>query len=145
MLPERKKKQVVPDFTGMKEETARIVAGRAGFENIVIRFVDSYEPEQTVVSQFPEKGILADVSREIKFLVSRRSLLRFLPAVYQQAPLNEKFFMRDFLWIIQHILDSSTARIDTLHGIFNPLLTEEEFLPWLAGWLGFAFEPDMPP
>ena len=35
--------------------------------------------------------------------------------------------------------------VDTLHLLFDPFQTPEEFLPWLAGWAALSLRPEMDP
>jgi phage tail-like protein len=77
------------------------------------------------------------------------SLLNYLPAIYHQDP-----FIGSFLLAFEEVLlglddgqgepglEQTIAGISTL---FDPALTPEKFLPWLADWTAFTLRADLNP
>jgi len=64
----------------------------------------------------------------------------YLPAIYRSDP-----FMCRFLRIFEDILTPLERMVDVLPLYFDPMLTPEGFLPWLATWLDVALNERMPP
>jgi phage tail-like protein len=81
---------------------------------------------------------------EIEF--PRISLRRYLPAVFGEDPVSADFTDR-FLAIFDTTLRSIESKLDRLAAYFDPLsapVSEEnsgqDFLDWLAGWVGISLE-----
>ena len=64
------------------------------------------------------------------------SYLDYLPALYRD---NE--FMGQFLLIFESILKPIENTIDHADLYFDPLMTPESFLPFLAFWVGLKLDP----
>ena len=67
------------------------------------------------------------------------SYLEYLPALYRDDE-----FMGQFLLIFQSILKPIENTIDNLALYFNPLMTPEPLLPWLASWVDLVLDPTWP-
>ena len=76
-------------------------------------------------------------------------LLDYLPAVYQ-----EDAFLGQFLLAFEKLLlgpgdeakvssEGLEAKIAGIATLFDPFVTPEEFLPWLAGWTAFSLRADL--
>ncbi len=138
----RPRKLVVPDISGLLLRDAQIVLTQAGFSPGTPRFVQSYEPQDTVVSQLPARGMLVDADTPLELHVSKQSWVRFLPQIYQVASGGDGDLLLNYLWIFQQIHESVSTRVDSIHTLFRPLETEPEFLPWLASWIALHLEDD---
>jgi phage tail-like protein len=66
-------------------------------------------------------------------------LLDFLPASYRDDPL-----MGRFLLIFESILNPLENTVDNMALYFDPRLTPESLLPWLASWVDLALDPSWP-
>jgi phage tail-like protein len=75
--------------------------------------------------------------KETPVRVSR--LLDYLPSVFREDPM-----MGRFLLIFEDILNPVENTVDNLALYFDPLLTPESLLPWLASWVDLAMDPDWP-
>ena len=73
----------------------------------------------------------------------RLSYLRYLPAVYQQDPVSQEFLER-FLSMFETVFSGLEATIERIPEVFDPELTPDEFLDWLAQWLDLGIEEDWP-
>lgn len=62
-------------------------------------------------------------------------LLDYLPSVFR-----EDKFMGQFLRIFQSILDPIENTVDNIPLYFDPGLTPESFLPWLASWVDISLD-----
>jgi phage tail-like protein len=137
------KRAAVPDVSGQSLTNARIMLASAGFESTRVHYVEDYAPEFTVVEQMPRYGTLVPRETEVVLQVSRRSLLGFLPRIFQQTEVEGGgTFLRSFLNIIQHTYDSYSGRISRIHQLFDPRTTDPDFLPWLGSWLAIGLNPD---
>jgi len=139
-----KRKLKVPDVAGLRVENAEIMLLNTGFARPTIRFAESYQPDDTVIEQSPEKGQIVDSDTQIELTVSRKSYIRYLPGVFQRVSFSEHHFLREYLWIFQHIFKSIEDKLDRLHLYFDPHETPAEFLPWLASWVAFRIDPNWP-
>ncbi len=141
--PARVRKLPVPDVVGLPLATADKVLRQAGFPGAAVHYEESYERADHVIGQDPARGSLLEETTPVRVRVAKQSLLRFLPTVYQPRSPGERAFLRDFLWIFQHLYDGVSRRLDTMHEIFHPYTTPPEFLPWLASWFAISFDETM--
>lgn len=134
----------MPDVSGILLDNARIVLRNAGFDlgAVGVRYDEAYKPEDVVISQIPSPGALVAVGDPVTLRVSRRGLVHFLPQVYQKANATGAHFLREFLWIFDHIFADLERRVGGLHRYFDPLEAPAEFLPWLATWVAIAIDQD---
>jgi len=140
----RARKAPVPELTGLRIEVAEKVVRAAGFAGVRVHFQESYDPTGTVVAQDPPRGGLLETEGHVRLHVSKPSLVRYLPGVFRPRTPNDRTFLREYLWIFQHVFDGVTRKIDNLHEMFNPYTTPPEFLPWLASWFAISFDEGMP-
>jgi phage tail-like protein len=62
-----------------------------------------------------------------------------LPAMLQDDP-----FLQRFTEGLDDVLVPFLATMDSLHGYVDPDLAPEDFLGWLAGWVGLDLDPRWP-
>jgi phage tail-like protein len=72
-------------------------------------------------------------------LASAVPIVELLPAVYQEDPFTNRF-MAGFDDVLSPILST----LDCLVDYFDPLLAPEDFLAWMAGWVGIELEESWP-
>lgn len=142
-MEERARKLPVPDVVGLALPTAEKVVEGAGFAGVRVFYEDSYEATDQVLGQDPARGTLLAEDQTVLVKVAKTSLLRFLPSVYQPKEPGDRTFLRDFLWIIQHLYDGVSRRLDTMDELFNPYTTSRETLSWLASWFAISFDDSM--
>jgi phage tail-like protein len=80
-----------------------------------------------------------DTNQPAKQIVRESRLLDYLPSVYREDPL-----MARFLLIFEDILDPIENTVGNLPFYFDPLMTPEPILPWLASWLDLSLDPTWP-
>ena len=136
-----KKKIRVPDLTGLLLENAEILLLNAGFAKPEIRFAESYQRVNAVLQQDPPRGVIVDNDTSIHLVVSRKAYIRYLPAIYQRGGFLDANFLREYLWIFQHIFKSIEDKLERLNTYFEPLESPREFLEWLASWMAFVVDP----
>lgn len=136
----------MPDIAGITLRNAQLMLRNAGFDlsRVQVRYEEAYRPEDEVIRQLPSQGSLVAVDEPVEIVVSRRSLLHFLPQVFQKADRTGGHFLREFLWIFDHIYADIQRHIDRLGTYFDPLETPPEFLQWLAGWVALTIDQDWP-
>ena len=81
--------------------------------------------------------------RQMKILYPRLSYLRYLPAIYQDDPVNRDFLER-FLSLYESIFSDLEIDISTVSQYFDPDTTPPGFLKWLASWVNIAVEDEWP-
>lgn len=144
MRVQTKKKLSVPDLEGLLVKDASVYLELNGFPKPDIKFEESFEQPYLVLSQDPPKGQIVDADTVVTVHVSHRSFAEFLPAIYRTAVYDGHTYLRDFLWIIRHMFDSVATEVNNIPSLFDPYDTPENFLPWLAGWIGFVLDEDWP-
>jgi phage tail-like protein len=138
------KKLKVPNLVGLSVRNAVVILKACGFPEPDVRFSESYAPRLSVVEQTPTRGQIVDGDSVVKLTVSQRNLVRFLPYIFQREGADGSNFLRDFLWIPQHLLESIDETIDNIHQVFDPHEAPEKFLPWLASWAAFVLDDNWP-
>jgi len=136
----------LPKVSGLTLDNARLMLRNAGIEPgaVRLRYTEAYRPEDEVVEQRPPAASLVPVDDPVELLVSRRSLVNHLPQVYQKSDRTGGHFLREFLWVFDHISGDLQRRLDRLHTYFDPLESPPEFLAWLAGWVALIIDQDWP-
>lgn len=79
----------------------------------------------------------------IEVLFPRPSLLRFLPAVYQEDEVSRDQTDR-FLALFERFFTDLDVRSRQSWRYFNPYTTDPDLLPWLATWVGAVLEASWP-
>lgn len=136
----------LPEVSGITMRNARLMLRNAGIEPFAVklRYEEAYRPEDEVIRQHPAAGSLVPVDAPVELVVSRRSLLHNLPQVFQKADRTGGHFLREFLWVFDHILADVQRHLDRVHTYFDPLESPVEFLSWLAGWVALGIDQDWP-
>jgi phage tail-like protein len=134
----------MPEVVGLPLRKARLLIENAGLLVDAIVFQESYESRDTVLTQKPARGQMVYSGEKVTLGVSRESYVKWLPSIYQRGDLNGRNFVRDLLWIVQHLFTSIDEQLDAIHGLFDPYEAPEKFLPWLAGWSAMIIEEDWP-
>ncbi len=137
----------MPEVTGIALSNARLMLRNAGFEveRIRLRYEEAYAPTDEIIRQRPAPAALVTIDEAVELVVSRKSLLHFLPQVFQKAPAGGgPHFLREFLWIFDHIFADVGRHLDRVHTYFDPLEAPPEFLGWLASWVALSIDQDWP-
>ena len=134
----------VPDVVGLTLQKALLLVQHAGLKVGAVLFKESYEEKDTILEQKPQRGQMVYASDEVTLWISRESYIKWLPAIYQRSDATGRNYVRDVLWIIQHLFGSIEAMLDSIHLYFDSYETPEQFLPWLAAWSAMILEPDWP-
>jgi phage tail-like protein len=76
---------------------------------------------------------------EVNQSIAPSTYLAYLPSPYQ----GDEFLGR-FLRIFEDVLGPIELTVDEIASYFDPLLTPEELLPWLASWVGVELDERWP-
>ena len=136
----------MPDLVGVRLDNARLMLVNAGFpdDRIGVKYAEAYRPEEEVTAQEPPEGALVAVRERVTLTVSRQSLLHHLPQVFQKGDRAGGHFLREFLWIFDHLFADLQRKIDLVHEFFDPLEAPDEFLGWLASWVALSIDQEWP-
>jgi phage tail-like protein len=137
-MVEKKREQVesvAPPLVGQPIAAARRLAKKRAAATLDVKLVDSEEKMLTVVRQYPPPGEELPSPRIIKVEIATRAWIQYLPGVYQDADEENSDFLHRFLLIAQHLTAETEERLEYIHESFDPKLTQERYLPWLATWL----------
>ncbi|GLZ39462.1 phage tail protein [Actinokineospora sp. NBRC 105648] len=72
-------------------------------------------------------------------LATAAPLLAMLPAVYQEDPFTERFIAG-----FDDVLAPIMSTLDCIVDYLDPALAPEDFLDWLAGWVGIELDDGWP-
>lgn len=136
----------MPEVVGISLENARLMLRNAGFELglVRVRYEEAYRQEDEIIRQSPGHGSLIAVDEPVELVAARRSLMNHLPQVFQKADFGGRHFLREFLWIFDHISADLQRLLDRMHLHFDPLESPDEFLPWLASWVALTIDHAWP-
>jgi len=134
----------MPEVMGLPLRKAKLLVENVGLKIDAVLFHESYEERNIVLEQKPARGQMVYVGEKVTLKVSRESYIKWLPSIYQRSDVTGKNFLRDLLWITQHLFGEIEERLDEIHTYFDPLETPDEFIPWLAGWTAMILEEDWP-
>jgi phage tail-like protein len=144
MLTQQRALVRMPEVVGLPFRKAKLLVEHAGLVVDQVVFMESYEERDTILSQSPTRGKMVYTGEKVTLGVSRESYVKWLPSIYQRNDVNGKNFVRDLLWIIQHLFSSIEEKLDVIHTFFDSYEAPEKFLPWLASWSAMVLDEDWP-
>src|SRR5258708_19636581 len=126
---------LAPPLLGLPLGEARRVAKKRAQAKVEFKLVDSEAKALTVVRQHPEAGDELNDARTIKVEIASRPAINYLPGIYQDADEENADFLQRFLLISAHLTSGIEENLEFVHELFDPRITNEKWLPWLASWL----------
>src|SRR5438132_7621211 len=126
---------LAPPLLGLPLGQARRVAKKRAQAKVEFKLVDSEEKALHVVRQFPEAGDELNDNRVIKVEIATRPWINYLPGIYQDADEENADFLQRFLLISAHLTSGVEENLEFVHELFDPRITNQNWLPWLASWL----------
>lgn len=138
-----------PRVEGYPLLKARKILRLAGLpaSRIRVRLVEHMAERGMVVGQRPAPGAALDLEnpdQRVELLVADQSIVHFLPQLYQRSDLTGRSFVRDLLWVMQHIQHETDEKLLNLEQFFDPHEAPSEFLNYLASWVALTLETDWP-
>src|SRR5262249_42654771 len=82
--------------------------------------------------------------RQIEAETTSPSYLDYLPAVYRRSDAPTAFLER-WLKLVQGSVDDWETALESMPRRFDPLMTPQDQLAWLAQWLAFPLPTGVPP
>jgi phage tail-like protein len=139
---------LVPDLIGLHVAHARRLALRRAGAKIDVKLVESPRRRHTVIRQIPRAGEELSVppdQRVIKIEIADQSWIQWLPGIFQDADEGNADFLKRFLFIKQQVSLGNEEKLEFIHEYFDPRLTPDDFLPWLASWLALQLHESWSP
>ncbi len=134
----------MPDLAGVPLNKAKLMIRNAGLSLDAILYRESYEQRNTVLEQKPGRGQMVYVGDRVNLWVARRGYVQYLPALYRRSDASGRNFVRDLLYIIEHLMSSVDDKLDVLETYFDPYEAPEEFVEWLANWTAMVLDMEWP-
>ncbi|MCO5171282.1 MAG: phage tail protein [Planctomycetes bacterium] len=139
----------MPTLEGYPLRKARKILALSGIDpaRLRLRMADHPQERGAVVRQRPRAGAkvdLEDAGQKVELTVSDRSIVGYLPQIYQRSDLTGRSFVRDFLWIVQHLQFQTDEKLENLDHYFDPHECPPEFLDYLASWVALTLEAGWP-
>ena len=72
-------------------------------------------------------------------VIGKGGFLKYLPEIYESDDFTSRFLM-----LFESFWKPISSQIDHVETYFDPLLTPDDFLPWLASWLGLPIDNQLP-
>src|SRR5579862_7900217 len=126
---------LAPPLLGLPLGQARRMARKRAQAKVEFKLVDSEAKALTIVRQFPEPGDELNEARVIKVEVASRPWINYMPGIYQDADEENADFMQRFMLISAHLTSGIEEHLEFVHELFDPRITQNKWLPWLASWL----------
>lgn len=139
----------MPTLEGYPLRKARKILALSGIDpaRLRMRVHEHVHERGAVVRQRPKAGAkvdLEDPGQKIELTVADRSIVNYLPQIYQRTDLSGRNFVRDFLWIVQHLQFETDEKLENLEQYFDPHECPKEFLDYLASWVALTLEAGWP-
>jgi phage tail-like protein len=139
----------MPQLEGYTLQKAKKILALSGLDRkrLKVRLVDHVEERGKVVRQRPRPNAridLDDTSQPIEVNVADRSIIGYLPQLYQRNDLTGRSLVKDLLWVMQHIQFQTDEKLEGLEQYFDPHECPAHFLPGLASWVAMQLEADWP-
>jgi phage tail-like protein len=134
----------MPDLEGIPLEKAKLMIRNAGLSLDAVLYREAYESRNTVLEQKPKRGQMVYLGDKVTLHIARRGYIQFLPALYRRSDPSGRNFVRDVLFIIEHLMSPVDDCCDQLERFFDPRECPEEFVEWLASWSAMVLDMDWP-
>jgi phage tail-like protein len=140
----------MPPLVGYDIRKASKILNVSGFpmDRVRVRYLEKEGVRRGQVTRtYPDAGEKIDLSNElyqVELQVAGFNPIEFLPSIFQRSDISGRNFLRDFLWVFQHIFNETRDKLDNLHEYFDPLEAPTGFLPWLGSWVAMTLEDDWP-
>ncbi|MDC3378839.1 phage tail protein [Planctomycetota bacterium] len=139
----------MPQVEGYPLRKARKILALSGIdvERVRVKLVENVAPRSTVVQQRPRAGQMVDLedpNQRIEVWAAEQSVVGYLPQLYQRNDLNGRSFVRDLLWVLQHIQFQTEEKLLNLEQYFDPHEAPSRFLEYLSSWVALTMDTGWP-
>ena len=101
-------------------------------------YLNQYLHTRVELSNLKTEELLSSESVRIA-VYGKAKKLQYLPEIYDSDD-----FMSRFLMLFESFWNPIDTQIDQIHHYFDPQLTPEAFIPWLATWVGLPIDDFLP-
>ena len=138
-----------PTVEGYSYRKAVKILDLAGIDpqRVKLRLQENPARRGAVIRQHPRPGDpvdLEDPSQPVELTVGDTSIATFLPQIFQRSDFTGRNFVRDFLWIMQHLQFQTDEKLRNLERFFDPHECPEPFIDYLASWVALDVQEDWP-
>jgi len=135
---------IMADFYGINYYDAVLYLKSLGLKVFEITYEESNFDDFIIISQNIKPGEKISKDSKIIFTLSGQNPINFLPSVYLENDEKNNDFLKRFLWIFQHVMNSLIFNLDNVDKMFDPMLCSKEFLNWILSWFYKDFDYDIP-
>lgn len=139
----------VPRIEGYPFRKAAKILELAGVhpQRLRLRLQESVEARGQVIRQYPAAGDpvdLDDDGRPVELTVADTSNVVYLPQLYQRSDFTGRNFIRNFLWIMQHLQFETDEKLQNLERFFDAFECPPAFVDYLASWVALELQEEWP-
>ncbi|MDY6969219.1 MAG: phage tail protein [Spirochaetota bacterium] len=138
----KEKEIIMPNLIGVELFQASDLLNGIGMKLGKVTYQESKD-NNIVINQSIKSGEIVN-GRKVDITVSSKNPIRYLPSIYQINDLKNDNFLKRYLWIFQHIINSINIKLENIHKYFNPLESNSEFFHWLASWFSISLDYAIP-
>jgi phage tail-like protein len=112
------------------------------YEAVLVVGIHTFQFNQYLIAEARITNAAGDslASEEIQVaVIGKGRYLQYLPELYESDD-----FMGRFLMLFESFWKPIAQQIDQADLYYDPLLTPQGFLPWLASWIGLPIDPSLP-
>jgi phage tail-like protein len=125
----------VPDLTGIHLNNAIGYLNQIGLKIDSVMLEDNNKIQNNCISrQSLRPGESVQKGTGISLSLRGNNPIKYLPSIYQTNDEKNNNFLKNYLWIVSHIMNEITLKLDNLENYFNPLKAPTDFFNWLASW-----------
>ena len=114
--------------------------GRSGAPSLTDLYIGGDPaPSLWIGAELAGDGLVTPAVSQIRVEFDHEGYLPYLPAIYRNAATCGDFLPR-LLSLFESLFSEVEWKIDGLPRLFDPAAAPEDFLRWLAGWLGLELD-----
>jgi phage tail-like protein len=111
------------------------------FANVDDLFIGEETRFLWIGALFSGDGLSTTVLSQMRVEFDQLTYLDHLPAIYRGKTSCDDFLLR-FLSLFETFFAQVEGEVETLSELFDPAAAPQQYLPWLAGWLGLQLDQD---
>jgi len=135
---------LMADLYGINYQDAVIFLEGLGLKVFEITYEESSFDDFTIIRQNIKPGEKICKESKIILTLSGQNPINFLPSVYLENDEKNNSFLKRFLWIFQHVMNSLIFKLDNTDKIFDPMTCSADFFNWMLSWFYKSFDYDIP-
>ncbi len=140
----KEQEMIMPDIIGIDLTKSLSFLNKIGLTVEKIVYEESEYKNNTVIKQSIKPWEKIEKGNKIHLTISNINPIKYLPSIYQAFDKKNGDFLKRYLWIFQHILNSINIKLDNIHEYFNPMEAPTGFFQWLASWFSININYAIP-